>query len=138
MKKSFSISFQSNPAILPEIEEYFVSILKDLPIERTRMNNLMLSLAEASSNAIIHGNKSRPEKLVQITTEINDTSVKIFLKDQGEGFSPEGIPDPTSKENIMKESGRGLFIMRAFLDKLEYCRMTDGTLTILTMNFRPQ
>lgn len=71
-------------------------------------------------NAIKHGNGFDPDKSVQISCEVDDERVLVIIEDQGEGFDPEDVPDPTAEENLERPSGRGIMLMRAFMTSVEY------------------
>ena len=133
-EKVYSKVIESDPELLPEVEEFFLSIAEELKLNETQQNNLTLSASEAVSNSIVHGNKLDRSKKVEITVTINDTKIEIKFKDEGKGFDPKAVPDPTAPENILKDSGRGLHIMRSFLDDLRYNFTPSGTEAILTMN----
>ena len=83
---------------------------------------LRLSLEEALSNAIRHGNRGKADKKVHIAYQINSERIDIFVEDEGRGFDPGEVPDPTSKENLESPSGRGIMLMRAYMNKVEYNR----------------
>ncbi len=83
--------------------------------------------SEAAANAVIHGNKYDPAKHVTATFEITDSALTIKIADQGEGLDPETIPDPLAPENLLRASGRGVFLMRAFMDEVHFRRLTPGT-----------
>lgn len=80
---------------------------------------IRLALEEAIVNAIKHGNKMDPAKKVQIHVDVIDDALEVVIQDEGEGFHPEDVPDPTADENLEKPSGRGLMLMNAFM-KVEY------------------
>src|SRR5687768_14154252 len=71
-----------------------------------------LSVEEALMNAIKHGNQRDPEKFVFVEYRLSDTALFVQVEDQGEGFNPEEVPDPTLDENLELPSGRGLMLMR--------------------------
>ncbi|MEZ6056822.1 MAG: ATP-binding protein [Planctomycetaceae bacterium] len=77
---------------------------------------IRLALEEAIVNAIKHGNKMDPTKKVQICVEITEESLNVVIEDEGAGFRPEDVPDPTAEENLEKPSGRGLMLMNAFMN----------------------
>ena len=79
-----------------------------------------LSLEEAIVNAILHGNAGDPEKLVEITFQISETELRVEIVDEGSGFNPDGLPDPTADENLEKPSGRGVMLMRHYMDHVQY------------------
>ncbi len=133
-EKTYSKEIQSDPESLPEVEEFIMKIAKEINLPHDKHNNLALSVAEAASNSIIHGNKMDSSKKVLISVIVDDFKIEIRFKDQGTGFNPGSVPDPTTPENILKDSGRGIHIMRTFLDDLQYKFTEDGTEVILILS----
>lgn len=133
-EKIYSKEIPSNPEHLPEVEEFVMGIAEIIDLSHEKQNNLALSVAEAASNCIIHGNKFDENKTVNIKVTVNDSTIQISLKDQGTGFNPGNVPDPTAPENILKDSGRGIHIMRTFLDDLQYKFTDNGTEVILVLS----
>lgn len=132
--KIYIKEIQSNPEFLPELEEFILDIAKDIGLDNEKINSLSLSFSEAVSNSIIHGNKSDSQKKIKITVEVDAEKIVIIIKDEGKGFNIESVPDPTKPENILKDSGRGIHIMKSFLNGLTYNFTSSGTETILTLN----
>jgi serine/threonine-protein kinase RsbW len=89
-----------------------------------------MAVREAIANAVIHGNKLDEKKLVEITVKSSPASLDISVHDQGHGFNPETISDPTSEENILKTSGRGIFFMRNFMDEVDWSISPEGGTTV--------
>jgi serine/threonine-protein kinase RsbW len=94
-------------------------------VERTSFSKrdlfgIRLAVDEAVTNAIKHGNQLSSDKTVRIDFRLNDCGVRIEVEDQGEGFRPEEVPDPTLEENIERPGGRGLMLMREFMTRIEY------------------
>ncbi len=81
---------------------------------------IRLALEEGLNNAITHGNRMDPTKTVQVDFDIDAERAQIIIADQGEGFMPQSVPDPTVEENIEKPCGRGIMLMRAYMDVVEY------------------
>lgn len=79
-----------------------------------------LALEEALVNAIKHGNRMSPEKSVEIKCWISDERVRIEIQDEGEGFDRQDVPDPTLVENLERPCGRGIMLMGAFMNLIEY------------------
>jgi len=79
-----------------------------------------LGLEEAFLNAVKHGNKCRPDKKVIVNYSISPRRVEISVTDEGKGFNPHNVPDPREGDNIFKIGGRGLFLIRAFMDKVKF------------------
>ena len=82
--------------------------------------NIPLACDEAITNAIIHGNRSDPEKKVSIQIYISASRIKVRIKDQGEGFDAAAVADPTEGANLLRPSGRGVYLMRSIMDVVEY------------------
>ncbi len=89
-----------------------------------------MAVREAITNAIVHGNKEDENKSVEVTFNCGDRAVQIEITDQGEGFDPGHVPDPTAPENILKTSGRGNFLMRNFMDEVTWLPRPDGGTTV--------
>ncbi len=79
-----------------------------------------LALQEAFINAVRHGNQMDPDKEVKIEYLVDPEKFEISVTDEGEGFDPEAVPDPRCGENLYKPNGRGLLLMRAYMDAVEY------------------
>ena len=82
--------------------------------------NIMVSVMEAVNNAMIHGNKLNPQKNVEIEIVVDIDYLQVTVKDEGKGFDPTNVPDPTNPENIQNVDGRGVFIMSKLSDEIEY------------------
>lgn len=93
---------------------------------------LATALREAVANAVRHGNKQDPERMVQVEYRIHDSTITICVEDEGEGFDPADVPDPTDPENLLRPSGRGIFYMRQFMNRVEF-RLTPHGGTAVTM-----
>ena len=82
--------------------------------------NLSTALAEALTNAIAYGNRLDPARVVRVRVEITPAAVRVYVADDGEGFDPRSIPDPTLPENLTREDGRGLFVLRHLVDDVAF------------------
>jgi serine/threonine-protein kinase RsbW len=85
-----------------------------------------MAVREAITNAVVHGNKLDSAKLVEITLAHSPEGFEIKVHDQGAGFNPSDVPDPTQDENLLKTSGRGIFFMRNFMDLVEWSPGSQG------------
>ncbi len=94
--------------------------------EDTR-SGISMAVREAMINAVLHGNAYDPAKSVNLTFEQNGPELIITITDQGKGLDPEKVPDPLAPENLMKQSGRGIFLMRAFMDEVRFRKLNPGT-----------
>lgn len=88
--------------------------------------NLRTALAEALGNAIRYGTGEDPDRVVRIHVELGRDFVRIYVVDDGAGFDPSGTPDPTSAENVEREFGRGLFVIRHLVDDVAFNEKGNG------------
>ena len=79
-----------------------------------------LAVEEALMNAIKHGNQRDPEKSVYVEYHLNSKLLRIVVEDEGDGFDPDDVPDPTLEENLELPSGRGLMLMKTFMTTVDY------------------
>lgn len=93
--------------------------------------NLRTALAEALSNAIIYGNAEDPSTSVDVRVELSREAVRIHVTDRGIGFDRSHLPDPTTPENIIAERGRGLFVMRHLVDRVDFNEQGNSVCLIL-------
>ena len=89
-----------------------------------------VAVREAITNAMVHGNKEDEAKTIELTLNCLGRELEIEVKDQGEGFDPTSIPDPTEPANILKTSGRGIFLMRSFMDEVQWSMRPEGGTTV--------
>ncbi len=82
--------------------------------------NIMVAVTEAVNNAIYHGNKGDAKKNVHISIHLEENELTFKIKDEGEGFDFENLPDPTAPENLEKIGGRGIFLIQHLSDKVEF------------------
>lgn len=101
--------------------EYVVSRCPACADHARRLNlNLRVGLTEALTNAMLYGNRHDPSKRVLVEVTVLEGRVEAKVRDQGPGFDPASVPDPTLPENLSKPCGRGLFLMRELLDEVSY------------------
>lgn len=93
---------------------------------------LVTALREAIANAIRHGNLQDPARKVLVDLTIRNGAVTMRVEDEGNGFDPGLVPDPTSPENLLRPSGRGIFYIRQFMSQVDFGRAPHGG-TSLTM-----
>ena len=109
---------------LAHVESMMMKVNEDFRLPLEEFQKLMIAVTEVVINAIIHGNKENIEKKVTIEAAWDNRDLYIKICDEGNGFNPNEIIDPTLPENIMKESGRGIFIVKSLVDDFSY-RYTD-------------
>jgi serine/threonine-protein kinase RsbW len=82
---------------------------------------------EATINAILHGNRRDPHKKVRASFELTGEALSIRIADEGAGLDPDTVPDPREPENLLRSSGRGIFLMRAIMDEVHFHQLKPGT-----------
>ena len=118
MKKSISIL--SKLENICHIEKLVDEISEECNLSSDLYGKVLIATIEAVNNSIVHGNKFDSSKTVEVSVQISDSSIHIYVKDEGPGFKFEEVPDPTKPENIENISGRGVFLMRNLADKINF------------------
>lgn len=101
-------------------------------ISQDNYGKVLVSAMEAVNNAILHGNRSNPEKMVDIEISSINDQLHITVTDEGSGFRPETVPDPTTPENIEALNGRGIYLMSHLADQIQYSEKGNS----VTMTFK--
>ncbi len=115
--------FPSDLVAARQPEQEIVSALQRFRYPDEAVFAIKLAVEEAIVNAIKHGNRSDPAKYISIRYDINATRAAILVADEGGGFCPASVPDCTADENLDRASGRGIMLMRAYMDQVHYsCR----------------
>ena len=96
-----------------------------------------LAVHEAVINAITHGNRSAEDKKVDVRFETEQDALVVVVRDYGAGFDPAKLPDPTSADNLLNPSGRGIFYMRTFMDEVEYSVHPEGGSVVRMKKYKP-
>ena len=124
------IRIESRLTNLAVVEKAIDTFTKDTSISRDSYGKILVSVMEAVNNAIIHGNKSDQTKFVEIELKMTNGSLTVVVQDEGAGFKHIDVPDPTQPENILKASGRGVFLMKKLADEIEFNK--KGNCVIMT------
>jgi serine/threonine-protein kinase RsbW len=110
----------SDLALMNGVLEYLQDRVAKLGLIKPERSNLFVALDEAFVNAVKHGNKNDPTKLVRITAELTPQEASFTVEDEGEGFDINKIPDPCDPANLFRTSGRGVLLIYNIMDKVEY------------------
>ena len=90
-------------------------------------HHIAMAVREAAVNAVLHGNAYDPNKKMTVSFENTGRSLVITVSDQGRGLDPSALPDPLSPENLLKQSGRGIFLINSFMDEVRIRTLDPGT-----------
>ena len=124
------IKIESKMKNLRIVENTIEEVTNDIGIKQDNYGKILVSTMEAVNNAILHGNNSNPEKYVSIAIDFNNNELKVKVTDEGSGFRPDKVPDPTIPENIEGLSGRGLFLMSHLADGIKYSKRGNAVTMI--------
>ena len=121
LAKINDLTFPSNRSNITLVETFIEEVFEDLKIKDEFYGNILVAVTEAVTNAIIHGNNSNDSKMVIVSVDTPKKNSLVFtIEDEGFGFTPEDVPDPTSPENIEKPHGRGIFLMKHLSDNVRF------------------
>ncbi len=118
--KVWDVSIASDPLLGVELIKQILDELEQLNWDQGELFGVHMSLEEAIMNAIKHGNGLCENKQVVINARISPTKFYVRVEDEGPGFDPTAVPDPTLDENLTKPSGRGLMLMRIYMTCVEF------------------
>ncbi len=116
----------SDKSELVKVERFIVKIFEENNLNKMHFNRTMLCVSEAVINSIEHGNKNDISKPVTIIVECDLDHIYVRIKDEGGGFDLSKVSDPTMRQNLKKESGRGIHIIRSLSDSLKYNRIGNS------------
>lgn len=128
MKKS--LTFQTSIDNIVLAENFIDSISSENNISEEIYGNILIATTEAVVNAVKHGNRLDSTKFVFLHAILEDNILEIDVKDEGMGFDFTNLPDPTLADNILKFSGRGIYLIKSLSDNLEF--LEGGTLLKMT------
>ena len=102
------------------VEDQIVTLAQSCGYDGESIFALRLSLEEALANAIRHGNVQNLDKQVRVRYHVDRERIDVYIADEGTGFDPNTVPDPTLQENLERPTGRGIMLMRAYMNLVEY------------------
>lgn len=129
--KTLKTEFSSNRNNFRYAEALLYKANEECKLNDIDFKNLLIAVSEIVINAIVHGNKEDESKKVEVLIEYDETSMNIKICDEGNGFIATDVSDPTLRENILKASGRGIFIIKSLVDDFEYRHSPKGSEFIL-------
>lgn len=125
--QKFSLVVSSQVENIEKVEALAEKAATHARFSEDEKDSLAIAVTEAANNAILHGNKKNPEKKVHINIVATNGSVRVVIRDEGDGFNPQKIGNPLEPENLLKESGRGIFIVRSLMDEVSFDFSKGGT-----------
>lgn len=125
--KTLEMVIPSSLEKIEDVERLAEEAADLMEFDEESKDSLAIAVTEAVNNAIIHGNKRDTNKKVIIRFVFQENRLLVIVKDEGEGFNPDQIGDPLAPENLLKESGRGIFILSSLMDDVQFNFDKDGT-----------
>jgi serine/threonine-protein kinase RsbW len=122
-----TIAIPSDVEHLADVDLFIEGILRGWDVDESRIADIAISVSELVNNAIYHGNKSTRDKKVSATIDREGSLVIINITDEGTGFSPENVENPIADDNLMKEVGRGIFIVQSLMDSVDFELTSTGS-----------
>ncbi len=127
-----SLTLESTLASVVTVEDTALEYAQAAGFDPDTASNLSMVVREAAVNAVIHGNRYDAAKHVSASFELTPDALVVKIADQGAGVDPDTIPDPLAPENLLRASGRGVFLMRAFMDEVHFRQLNPGTEITMT------
>ena len=122
-----TLALKSTMESVAEVEAAAEKLAADAGLDEDGQFHLAMAAREAAVNAVLHGNEYDPAKHVTASFENTGEALVIRIADQGKGLNPETLPDPLAPENLMRGTGRGIFLIRSFVDELHFRQLNPGT-----------
>lgn len=129
-KKEKKISIESRIESIDQAVVEAVRFATEVGVGEDALYGIDMAIREVVANAVKHGNKLDASKLVEITLAASVEGLLVTVRDFGEGFAVEDVPDPTNPENLLKANGRGILFMRSFMDKVEWFNHKEGGMLV--------
>jgi serine/threonine-protein kinase RsbW len=111
-------AFDSTLESVDEAEALILDAAAKAGFDEDEQHHISMAARECLVNAVVHGNRYSAHKKVHVLIETSSDRIKIVITDEGEGFDLSDLPDPLAEENLLRHSGRGIFLIRAFMDEL--------------------
>jgi serine/threonine-protein kinase RsbW len=114
------LKLPSNPSCIQEVERFVHQLVNRLDLDPNLYPNILISLTEAVNNAMQHGNRYDDDKKILVSCKEKPNMIKLTISDEGSGFDPHQVPDPTASEHIEIEGGRGVFLMKQLAHEIHF------------------
>jgi serine/threonine-protein kinase RsbW len=122
-----SFTLDSTLETVDSAEQTATRLAVESGFDEDEVMRISMAVREAAVNAVLHGNAYNPNKKVELEFETTGEDLIITIRDQGAGMDPAAIPDPLAPENLLKTSGRGIFLIRSFMDEVNIQPSPTGT-----------
>jgi serine/threonine-protein kinase RsbW len=125
------ISIPSDTVYLADVDDFVYEVFGKAGLSKSSIADFAISVSEIVNNAIAYGSGGDRSKPVTVKIEINQNEASIIIKDTGPGFNPDILPDPLDEANLLKQVGRGIFIVKSLMSSVDFVITDKGTEVIL-------
>ena len=119
------------------VEQTAEELAKKAGVDEDEIYRITMAVREAAVNAVLHGNEYDPAKQISATFENTGSDLVFIITDQGKGLDPDTLPDPLLPENLLRGTGRGIFLIRSFMDEVHFRQLHPGTELTLVKHLAP-
>ena len=122
-----NLTYQSTNESVDQIEAAAEKLAVEAGLDEDERFHVAMAAREAAVNAVLHGNEYDPAKRIAASFENTGAALVITIADQGKGLDPETLPDPRTPDNLLRGTGRGIFLIRSFMDEVHFRQLHPGT-----------
>ncbi|HWG19533.1 MAG TPA: ATP-binding protein [Terracidiphilus sp.] len=133
----WTISLSSTMESVSEVEALAEKLATQAGLDEDQVFHVTMAVREAAVNAVLHGNEYDPSKQITASFENTGKSLVFIIADEGAGVDPEKLPDPRDPENLLRGTGRGIFLIRSFMDEVHFRQLHPGTELTLVKHLAP-
>ncbi len=126
------LTLSSDTHNLSQVEPFLAAAVRHI-LDDSKYYNAVIALTEAVNNAIVHGNKRDTSKEVYVSVVVTHTEIVLTVRDQGMGFDLDDLPDPLHPDNLLRDGGRGVFLIRQLVDDSDFERTPEGMQTTMRL-----
>lgn len=130
--RTYALRLPSDRQSISAVGPFLESIQELIRLGPERLHDLHVAITEAVNNAIIHAHGCQPEYMIDVSVQTYDHEVVVVVRDYGPGFEPDQVPDPRLPENLLREGGRGVFLIRHLADRVEFRPGDPGMHVMIT------
>lgn len=134
-KKKLKISIPSRIEAIDEAVNKAVNFAASIGFDEEAIYAIDMAVREAVANAVKHGNLLDEKKKVVVTMKCSGKGLEVEIRDFGEGFDVDAVPDPTKPENLLKNCGRGILFMRSFMEEVQWMKHSKGGMVVKMFKF---
>ena len=120
-----------------EVEAAADKLAAEAGLDEDERFHVTMAVREAAVNAVLHGNEYDPPRQIDVSLENTGKALVFTIADQGQGFDPDNLPDPLAPENLLRGTGRGIFLIRSLMDEVHFRQLHPGTELTLVKHLAP-